>query len=193
MNKENKNAFALIEFMIREQLGLPVSNSVLDVVLDISRELPDNVNNISPVHAQHLAGRFLKGMDMCGELYALAVAYEIKKDVNRKKEHGSALLFRSRNNNLKTAKEKESYADLDETYLEACDKYAEAKAFRIRVEKLREDFEKAHYLMRKVSENDSESEGLASKFNVDSDSDVPVKEDKWDNFVSNNTRRPWVK
>lgn len=194
MTTVSKNVFSVLEFMIREQLGLPVSNSVLDVVLEISRELPDNINNVPPAHAQHLAGRFLKGMDMCGELYSIAVAYEIKRDVNRKKEHGSALLFRSRDNNLKTAKEKEAYADVDSIYLEACDKYAEAKAFRIRVEKLREDFEKAHYLMRKVSEGDSDLEGLTGKYsNNDSGSDTPVQEKKWDSFVSSNTRKPWVK
>lgn len=190
-----KNTFSVLEFLIRDQINLPVSHSVLDVVLEISKELPDNVNNLPPAYAQHLAGRFLKGMDMCGELYSLAIAYEIKKDVNRKKEHGMALLFRSRDNNLKTAKEKEAYADVDAMYLESCDRYAEAKAFRIRVEKLREDFEKAHYLMRKVSEADRDSEGLTGKFvrEDSSQTNPPAQEAKWDNFVSSNTKKSWVK
>lgn len=177
-NKE----ITLLEHMIREQLGLPVSNLVIDQIIDIHKEIPNNVNNINPSYAQYLAGRFLKGMDLCAELYAIAISCELKKEVLKKKEHGDALLNRSKNLGIKTAKEKEAFANTDKDYLAACDVFADAKAFRILVEMRRKDFEKAHYLMRKVSEED-----------VEMNDKVPTRdaEENWDNFQKSNKRKPW--
>ena len=182
----------LLEHLIREQLGLPVTNLVMGLIIEIHNELPNNVSDINPSYAQYLAGRFLKGMDLCADLFAIAVACEIKKEVLKKKEHGVALLSRSKSLGLKTAKEKEAYANTDSEYLEACDVFADAKAFRVLVEMRRRDFEKAHYLMRKISEEDVE---MSDK--------VPAKdsEENWKNFqntsentdttITTNKRRSW--
>lgn len=149
-----KEGLSLLEHMVREQLGLPVSNLVVDQIVEIHKDIPTNVSNLNPSYAQYLSGRFLKGMDLCADLYAIAVACELKKETLKKKEHGSALLKRAKEHGAKTAKDKEAYANLDESYLEAADEFADAKSFRLLVEMRRKDFEKAHYLMRKVSEDD---------------------------------------
>ena len=154
----HKGGFSSIEDIIRDKLGLPPSDSILTEIIDISREIPNNINALIPTEASFLSGRFLKGLDLCGELYSIAIAYELKMEVNKKKEHGLALILRSKKHGFKTAKEKEAYANTDDVYIEASDRHAESKMFRVRVESMRKDFEKAHYLMRKVSEEDSDTE-----------------------------------
>jgi hypothetical protein len=178
----NKEGPSLLEFMVREQLGLPVSNLVMDLLLEIHKEIPTNVNNINASYAQYLAGRFLKGMDLCADLYSIAVAYELKKETLKKREHGIALLNRARDQGLKTAKEKEAFANTDEVYLEACEVFADAKAFRVLVEMRRRDFEKAHYLMRKISEEDIE---------MSDPSPQKDSEENWNKFQTNNKRKSW--
>lgn len=180
-----KETFSLLEHMIREQLKLPVSNLVIDQIVEIHKEIPSNVSNLNPSYAQYLSGRFLKGMDLCADLYAMAVAYELKKESLKKREHGAALLRRAKEHGAKTAKDKESYANLDEAYLEAADIFADAKSFRILVEMRRKDFEKAHYLMRRISEED-----------VGIDDPVPTQdaEENWarqKEQKTNNNRRSW--
>jgi len=177
-----KSELSLLEYMIRKQLDLPVNNLVIDLIVEIHKELPTNVNDINPSYAQYLAGRFLKGMDLCADLYAIAIACELKKEVLKKKEHGNALLNKSKNHALKTAKEKEAFANTDEEYLDACDVFADAKSFRILVEMRRKDLEKAHYLMRKISEEDIEMSNT-----------VPQRdsEENWNNFQNKNKRKSW--
>lgn len=177
-----------LEHMIREQLKLPVSNLILSTIIEISQEIPDNPNSLSPSNAQYLAGRFLKGMDLCGELYAIAVGYELKQEVLKKREHGFAFTVRSKNKGFKTAKEKEAYANTDDEYLAAADKYAEARMFRIRVEAMRKDFEKAHYLMRKIADEDSV---LPNNGHSNQDSQDSETENSWGAWSVSNDRKPW--
>lgn len=179
---------SLLEHMVREELKLPVKNLVLDLVLEISKEIPNNVNDLSPSRAQYLAGRFLKGMDMCAELCTIATRYEMQKEVLKKKEHGDAFLQRAKGQGLKTVKEKEAYADTDEDYLNACEVFHTAKAFRVRVDMLRRDFEKAHYHMRRLAENDV---AINDKESV-MDAEINwAKQQKVDNNNTTNTRRSW--
>jgi hypothetical protein len=144
-----------IEAVIRQSHGMDGRHIVLKTLMEISREIPDNVNALTPPMAEHLAARFLKGLDLCGELYALAVSYELKMEVLKKRDFSNAMLVRSANvPGLKTAKEKEMYAFSDELYLQAADKYVEGKMFRLFVEEKKEAFSKAHYMVRKIVDRD---------------------------------------
>lgn len=143
-----------IEQMVRVSLGLDPSTTLIDQVVAVARELPENANAINPPYAEYLAGRFLKGLDVCNELYALSIGYELKSEISKKKAHGEAFIIRSKTKGLKTAKEMEAYANTDDIYVEAAEKHAEAKMLRVLVENIRSDFEKAHYLMRKIAEKD---------------------------------------
>lgn len=154
MTEQANDNVALIETAIRQAHGQQTTNIIMHTLLAISQEIPENANNLTPEMAEYLAGRFLKGMDLCGELYALAVSFEMKMELNKKKEFSSAMLIRSAEMNLKTAKEKEMYAHSDEVYLDAANKYTTAKMFRLMVEEKKDAFYKAHYLMRKVSDKD---------------------------------------
>lgn len=140
-----------IESVVRQIHGMDGQRRVLTTLMEISREIPDNVNQLSPAMAEHLAGRFLKGLDLCGELYALAISYELKMEIQKKRDFSNAMLIRSANvPGLKTAKEKEMYAFADAEYLQAADKHVEGKMFRLFVEEKKEAFSKAHYLVRKI-------------------------------------------
>lgn len=176
-----------LEYIIRNQLKLPVGELVLSTIIEISQEIPDNPNSLTPSNAQYLAGRFLKGMDLCGELYSIAVGYELKQEVLKKREHGLAFTIRSKNKGLKTAKEKEAYANTDVEYIAAADKYAEAKMFRIRVESMRKDFEKAHYLMRKIADED----GVLPSGQTSQSAPADDAEDSWGDWSNSNNRKPW--
>lgn len=155
-NKESgDSSLSAIEEKIRAATGISDTQKVVVQLITISRQIPQNVNNLRPSRARELAGHFLKGMDLCGELYALAVNYELRMEIEKKKEFGAALFARAKGQGAKTQKEKESYAYTDALYLDAAYNHAEAKMFRALVEDKRKNFEKAHYLMRKVSEEDS--------------------------------------
>lgn len=171
-----------IEQVVRASLGLESNSVIIEQVVEVAKELPDNANAIGPAHAEYLAGRFLKGLDLCNELYALSIGYELKCEIMKKKSHGEAFIIRSKSKGLKTAKEMEAYANTDDLYIEAAEKHAEAKMLRVLVENIRSDFEKAHYLMRKISEkdvnNDHEKHSLKTT-TADSGSD----DSSWESFL----------
>lgn len=152
-NAEVDNVMSL-EAAVRESHGLPTNRLMMNTVLEISREIPENANNLSPEMAEYLAGRFLKGMDICGELYALAVSFEMKMELGKKQEFSNAMIIRSADRGLRTAKEKEMYAHADPEYLTAAEKYVSAKMFRLLIEEKKDAFYKAHYLLRKVADKD---------------------------------------
>lgn len=150
-----KGTVQTIEATIRRAHGLDAQQQVMTKLMEISREIPDNVNHLSPAMAEHLAGRFLKGLELCGELYSMAINYEMKMEIQKRKEFSQAMLVRSAGvQGIKTAKEKEMFAFCDDTYIEAAERYAEAKMFRVFVEEKKDSFTKAHYLVRKIVDRD---------------------------------------
>lgn len=150
-----KTTVEVIEATIRRAHGMDAQNQVMGKLMEISREIPDNVNHLTPAMAEHLAGRFLKGLEICGELYSMAINYEMKMEIQKRKEFSQAMLVRSAGvAGVKTAKEKEMFAFSDEGYLAAAEHYAEAKMFRVFVEEKKDSFSKAHYLVRKIVDRD---------------------------------------
>lgn len=196
LSTKKAHVLSSIEEMVRTSLGLDPSTEIIEQIVEVARELPDNANAISPSHAEYLAGRFLKGLALCNELCALATGYELKSDILKKKAHGDAFIVRSKSKGLKTAKEMEAYANTDDLYVEAAEKHAEAKMLRVLVENIRSDFEKAHYLMRKISEKDVENDYRKQEISSDT-SDESGEEDGWKGFLAEdsnttkNKRTPW--
>lgn len=183
-----------IEEMVRVSLGLEPDTVLINQIVGIAKELPDNANAVTPSHAEFLAGRFLKGLDLCNELYALSIGYELKSEIFKKKAHGEAFIVRSKTKGLKTAKEMEAYANTDDLYIEAAEKHAESKMLRVLVENIRSDFEKAHYLMRKIAEKDVEND--YTKQEKSSNSTNMVEKEDWSGYVANENnielkRTPW--
>lgn len=167
---ETISGIETIETMVRQTNGLDGQKRVLKTLMEISREIPDNVNALTPPMAEYLAGRFLKGLDLCGELYALAISYEGKMEIAKRREFSEAMLVRSQGKSgIKTAKEKEMYAFSDEKYCASADKYVEAKMFRLFVEEKKDGFSKAHYLVRKIVDRDQIVSDMGSSGNQSND------------------------
>lgn len=172
-----------VEYLAKEYLGLPISNAIASEISEIAQLFPENPNSITPSYAQFLAARFLKGMDLCAELYAVAIGYETKLEIQKRREHGLAIISRSKNKGFKSVKEKEAYAFTDEEYIAVAEKHAEAKLFRTYIESKRKDFERAHYQMRKLADRDSDLE--ATDLNTNNDD----KENSWQEWSENSTKR----
>jgi hypothetical protein len=141
-----------IEKRIRTDVGFPNTAMIVGQIAGAAAEIPDSVSHINPSRARELAGKFLKALDLCGELVAVAAAYESKMHVKQKAAHSEAFLTRA--GVYKTAKEKEAYAFMDPAYLSQQERYIEATMFRTLIENKREDLGKAYYLMRRISEGD---------------------------------------
>lgn len=146
-----------IEIAVRRNAGLPTNNLIMSKIIEISRELPENVNQIAPAFADYLAGRFLIGIDLCGELAGLALANMLRCEMLKKKEYSIAYHVRSAEQGCRTGKDKEQYPFRDELYLEAELKYIEASMFKKMVEEKHSILEKAHYHMRKLADKDPEA------------------------------------
>lgn len=166
-----------LERKLREQTGMPENRLIMRTILDISNEIPQNVNQITASYAEYLAGRFLHGMDLCGDLIAIAYRYEMHLETNAKKEWGSAYNVRAKMKGYKTGNDKKAYADTDDEYISAKEGYDDAKSFRIMVVNKHKMLEKAHHHMRKIAEQDNDGANPASDF---SNGDSSGSLDDWE-------------
>jgi hypothetical protein len=142
--------FASIEQLMRDSLGMGSDTQVVDAIIAIGKEFPQDATTISTGTAQYLCGRFLQGTILCNELFAMAVGYEMKMEVARRRALGEAVIIKAKAAGIKTAKECEFYAHTDEDYLAAAEALISAKMIRTLIEGLRKDFDKSHYFMRSI-------------------------------------------
>ena len=146
----------VLETKVREGAGFPTNNLIMQTIVDISNEIPTNVNALVPSMAQHLAARFLHALNLCGDLMAIAHRYEMKMDTDAKKEHSEACLIRAASAGFTKIGDKKVYADMDAKYLAAKEAAEDAKSFRIAVVNKHKALEKAHHHMRKISEQNND-------------------------------------
>lgn len=157
-----------LEVQIRESIGMNTNNLVMRTILEISNEIPSNANAIDSSYAEYLAGKFLKGVELCGDVASMAFRYEHQMETLKRKEFSTAYLVRAPLKGYKRAKDQEFYAFQDEEYLKVCEKLGIAKAFKIMITQKHSAFEKAHHMMRKISEQ--HGDGLAEKTKLTSES-----------------------
>ena len=154
LNKSND--LDVLESRVRTQAGFPTNNLVMQTIVDISNEIPQNVNSLVPSMAQHLASRFLHAMSLCGDLAAIARRYEMAMDTKAKQEHSTAQLVRATAAGYSKIGDKKVYADMDALYLAARSNFEDASSFRIMVVNKLKALEKAHHHMRKISEQNDD-------------------------------------
>ena len=111
--------------------------------------------------AEEMATQFVRGADVCVELLSVAARYEGRMIAQKKKAWAEAMYIRAKKLELKTAKEKEAYADSDEEYLVWNEKAVDAVAFKKWVENKYEIFLKAHHLSKSIFESSKRQEGRA--------------------------------
>lgn len=146
-----------LEIMVRESAGVPINNLVMTKIIEISNEIPENVNQINSSFADYLAGRFLVGINLCGELASFASGHTLKMMSLKRKEYSTAYHVRAPQNGCKTVKDKEQYPYMDSEYIAADNKYIDAVIFEKMVEEKRDLLKKAHYHMRKLADKDPEA------------------------------------
>jgi len=150
------NDLDVLETRVRTEAGFPSNHLVMQTIVDISNEIPQNVNALVPAMAQHLAARFLHALNLCGDLMAIAHRYEMKMDTKAKEEHSKACLIRATEAGFTKIGDKKVYADMDSEYLRAKDSAEDARSFRIMVVNKHKALEKAHHHMRKISEQNND-------------------------------------
>lgn len=169
-----------LEQKIRDGAGL-AGPLIMEQLLAISNEIPQNINQINPSYARHLANRMLEGARLAIELKAIAERYELNKEALRKKEQSTAQLIRAGVNGYKTVADRQAYIHLDLQYLEAEMAANEAKVFRKAVEDNYELFIRHHYSLRKVAEVDETMKNAESREVLQ---DVEPKKDVWEDILA---------
>lgn len=132
----------------------------LSEIKDLSKMIP-SAGVIDLNIAEELATQFVRGADVCVELLSIAVRYEGRMITQKKKAWSEAMYIRAKEKELKTAKEKEAYADSDEEYLYWQEKAIDATAFKKWLENKYEVFVKAHHLSKSIFENNKRQEPRA--------------------------------
>ena len=166
-----------LERTIRLTHNLQVNNLSADKILEISREIPENVTDLNASYAEHLAGRFLKGMDICADLYTLAISYDLRMDALRKSAFSKAMLVHAVERGISTAKDREQFAYSDPEYLQANEHCIEAKVFKTMLEEKKQVLSKAHHLMKNIVNNDANH--LSEVVNKGERSTTTDDEDDW--------------
>ena len=146
-------------------------------VRELSEAMPKD-GNIDLNNAEVLAIKYLRGADLCSELLAIATAYVAKTDALKKKAYSYAAMVKSNDSNIKTDKSRAWFADMDDDYINACNKYAEAIAFAKWVDGKFESFSKMHYMCKKILDRGYTHERMAS-FNGDIDKMINNEEKGW--------------
>lgn len=146
-------------------------------IRELSEAMPKD-GNIDLNNAEVLATKYLRGSDLCSELLAIATAYVAKTDALKKKAYSYAAMVKAADNNVKTDKSRAWFADMDDDYMSACNKYAEAIAFAKWVDGKYESFTKMHYMCKKILDRGYTHERMAS-FNGDVEKMINNDEKGW--------------
>lgn len=115
----------------------------------LSKSIPKD-GNIDLNRAEILATKFLRGSDLCSEVMAIAVSYVGKTESDKKRAYSNAALIKSVAAGHKTDKARAWFADMDDEYIDACNKHNTAVAFVEWIEGKYKSFEKMHYLCKLI-------------------------------------------
>lgn len=131
--------------------------------------------------AEELATQFIRAADMLSELHLIIMRWEGKAITRKKKAWGEAFYIRATKKGIKTAKEKEAYADSDDEYVLWSDRATEAQAAKKYIEQKYNTLIKAHHLAKSAWEANKDQEKFAGRVSnnfTDNQSDNP-EEEEW--------------
>lgn len=130
----------------------------------LSNAMPKD-GNIDVNNAEVLAVKYLRGADICAELLAIATAHVNKTKHLKEISYSRAFLKSKDDKSVKTDKMRSAMADLDETYMESCNSYNEAVAFRQWVDSKYKVFNTMHYMCKNILQRGYDHE-RASNFSA---------------------------
>ena len=137
------------DLLIGNGEGFDPLNYDTTAIRELSNAIPRNAS-IDTNQAEILATKFLRGADLCSELMAIAFAYMSKCETLKKKSYSNAALIKSATAGIKTDKARCLFAEADDEYIEAANRYTEAMAFFKWVSSKYESFNKGHYLCKHI-------------------------------------------
>ncbi len=115
----------------------------------LSESIPRD-GNIDINVAEILATKFLRGSDICAELLAIATTQLTKADTECKRCFGVAATEKATLAKMGTAKMREWFANMDQDYINACNRYAELQGLVKWLNGKYDSFYKAHYMCKKL-------------------------------------------
>ncbi len=152
--------------------GFDPMNFDTSEIRELSNALPKD-GNIDLNNAEVLATKYLRGSDICSEFAAIAIAYAQKADTLKKKAYSEAALIKSKVASIKTDKSRAWFAEMDDDYIDASNRYSEAIAFAKWVNNKYDSFNKMHYMCKKILDRGYAHERMAG-FNGNVDNDKPA-------------------
>lgn len=140
----------------------------------LSNSFPKD-GNVDLNNAEVMATKYLRGADLCGEMLAIATAYVAKTKSLKDQAYHRAFLSHKDNPKIKTDKMRAAMAEINDDYVEACNKYNEAAAFLKWVNTKFDNFVRMHYHCRSIVKRQLEQQ-QASGWNGNA-SNIPEPED----------------
>ena len=118
-------------------------------IRELSNLIPKD-GHIDTAAAEVLTTKFLRGADICSEIMAIAFAHMSKCETLKKKAYSNAALIKSVTAGIKTDKARCLFAEADDEYIEAANKYTEAAAFFKWISSKYESFNRSHYTCKHI-------------------------------------------
>lgn len=108
--------------------------------------------------AEELATQFLRAADILSDIFGLSLSWEGRMMAQKQRAWGEAFYIKATSSGIKTAKEKEAFADSNDEFIKWSNKATDAQAFRKYIETKYQTFIKAHHLAKSVWETSTKQE-----------------------------------
>lgn len=154
----------------------------LTEIKELSDSIPSN-GEVDINQAEILAAKSLRVADLCSDILSIATCYVAKCDTEKKKCYAQAALVKSSAAGIKTDKSKAWYAESDQDFIDASNKYSEALALVKWITSKHESAVRFHYLCKQMLSRNYSSEkaaGFISNTDKIIESEQPATEE--DNF-----------
>lgn len=146
-------------------------------IRELSNALPRD-GNIDTNNAEVLATKYLRGADICGEMLAIATAHIAKAKTKKSITYNMAFVKYKDDKKIKTDKLRAAMAEIDDDYIESCNKHDEILAFVKWIDSKYNNFIRMHYLCKKILDRAYPHE-RASGWNSSLDDDMYDNNDTW--------------
>jgi len=150
--------------LVKQDKFDPMSVDTSDIK-ELSAAIPKD-GNIDINIAENLATKFLRGVDLCGEMLTVATLAIAQAKDDKQRAYNYAFLVKSTSEEwrtkIKTDKMRVSFAELDKDYEEACVRYNKCLAFHKWIDSKMSSFNKMHYLCKKILDRGYEQEKAES-------------------------------
>ena len=130
-------------------------------VQEIASMLPKD-GQIDINMAEILATKYLYAANLCTNIMGIFTAYVGKLETQKKKAYSRAALVKSKDAGIKTDKSRAWFAEMDDDYVNACNKCDDAKGFLKWASSMHESFLRSHYMCKDLLKREYDQERSVS-------------------------------